>query len=235
MGIQERKEREKERRREEILDAAQRVFAEKGLTIATVDDIVTAAEISKGTLYLHFQSKEDVYLALMTRGLRVLRSRFGEIISHETSVVKTLQKLDEAYVEFFQTQKHYFRMLNTSHQSNVHGQVSEGMKGEYAAESRENWEQIIDLFNRGVREGKIRDDINSVDMAIIIWSNLTSLMTRIDREGETWKQERNIDLTKTLEASFHLLMDAILTPDARLEFDALRAGRSVNSDNSRKR
>jgi len=218
MGIQERKEREKERRREEILDAAQRVFVEKGLTIATVDDIVTAAELSKGTLYLYFESKEDIYLALMQRGLRLLRSKFGEIISGGNSVVKTLRQLDEAYKEFYYTQKHYFRMMNSYHQSNVHRQVSEGMKEEYAAESRKNWEQIIELFSRGVREGKIRDDINPIDMAIIIWSNTASLLTLIDREGEIWKKERNIDLTKTLDASFQLLMDAILTPEARLEY-----------------
>ena len=218
MGIQERKEREKERRREEILDAAQRVFVEKGLTIATVDDIVTAAELSKGTLYLYFESKEDIYLALMLRGLRLLRSTFSEIISRENSVVMTLQQLDEAYKDFFRTQKHYYRMMNSYHQANVHGQVSEGMKSEYAAESGKNWEQIIDLFNRGVREGKIRDDVNPIDMAIIIWSNTASLLTLIDREGEIWKKERNIDLTKTLDASFQLLMDAILTPEARLEY-----------------
>jgi len=218
MGIQERKEREKERRREEILDAAQRVFVEKGLTIATVDDIVTAAELSKGTLYLYFESKEDIYLALMLRGLRLLRSTFSEIISRGNSVVLTLQQLDEAYKDFFRTQKHYYRMMNSYHQANVHGQVSEGMKSEYAAESGKNWEQIIDLFNRGVREGKIRDDVNPIDMAIIIWSNTASLLTLIDREGEIWSRERKIDLMKTLDASFQLLMDAILTPEARLEY-----------------
>jgi AcrR family transcriptional regulator len=226
MGIPERKERERERRKEEILDAAQRVFVEKGLTIATVDDIAAAAELGKGTLYLHFESKEDIYLALMMRGLRLLYSVFGEIISHETSVVKILHRLEKAYVEFFNTQRHYFRMLNSAHTSNVHKEVSEAMRAAYAAESQKNWEQIIDLFNRGVREKRIRNDINPIEMAVIIWSNATSLMTRIDREGEIWKKERNIDLNKTLEASFHLLMDAILTPEARLEYAALREDES---------
>ena len=94
MGIHERKEREKERRREEILDAAQRVFVEKGLTTATVDDIAMAAELSKGTLYLYFESKEDIYVALMMRGLRLLYSVFNEIISGESSVVKILHLME---------------------------------------------------------------------------------------------------------------------------------------------
>ena len=221
MGIHERKEREKERRREEILDAAQRVFVEKGLTTATVDDIAIAAELSKGTLYLYFESKEDIYIALMMRGLRLLYSMFNNIISVETSVVKILHRMEEAYTEFFNTQRNYFRMLDSAFRPNVHKEVSEEMRRTYTTESQKNWEQIIDLFNRGVREKKIRDDINPIDMAIIIWSNATALMTRIDREGEIWQKERNIDLTKTLEASFHLLTDAILTPEGRVEYAEL--------------
>ena len=218
MGIHERKEREKERRREEILDAAQRVFVEKGLITATVDDIAIAAELSKGTLYLYFESKEDIYIALMMRGLRLLYSMFNNIISVETSVVKILHRMEEAYTEFFNTQRNYFRMLDSAFRPNVHKEVSEEMRRTYTTQSQKNWEQIIDLFNRGVREKKIRNDINPVDMAIIIWSNATTLMTRIDREGEIWQKERNIDLTKTLEASFHLLTDAILTPEGREEY-----------------
>jgi AcrR family transcriptional regulator len=218
MGIHERKEREKERRREEILDAAQRVFVEKGLITATVDDIAIAAELSKGTLYLYFESKEDIYIALMMRGLRLLYSMFNNIISVETSVVKILHRMEEAYTEFFNTQRNYFRMLDSAFRPNVHKEVSEEMRRTYTTQSQKNWEQIIDLFNRGVREKKIRNDINPVDMAIIIWSNATTLMTRIDREGEIWQKERNIDLTKTLEASFQLLTDAILTPEGREEY-----------------
>lgn len=218
MGIHERKEREKERRREEILDAAQRVFVEKGLTTATVDDIAIAAELSKGTLYLYFESKEDIYIALMTRGLQLLYSMFNNTISVETSVVKILHRMEEAYTVFFNTQRNYFRMLDSAFRPNVHKEVSEEMRRTYTTESQKNWEQIIDLFNRGVREKKIRNDINPVDMAIIIWSNATALMTRIDREGEIWQKERNIDLTKTLEASFQLLTDAILTPEGREEY-----------------
>ena len=114
MGIQERKEREKERRKEEILDAAQRVFIEKGLTTATVDDIAAAAELSKGTLYLHFESKEDIYIALMMRGLQLLYEMFCEINSHETSVVKILHLMEIAYMKFFNTQRNYFRMMDSS-------------------------------------------------------------------------------------------------------------------------
>ena len=58
MGIQERKEREKERRRQQIMVAAKRVFSEKGFNKATMEDIAQEAELSPGTLYLYFKNKD---------------------------------------------------------------------------------------------------------------------------------------------------------------------------------
>ncbi|MGH2569187.1 MAG: TetR/AcrR family transcriptional regulator, partial [Bacteroidota bacterium] len=99
MGIQERKEREKEHRREEILNAAQRVFFEKGLQTATMDEIAEVAELSKGTLYLYYKSKEDLYLAVMIRGLEILYNMFAQTTSTKEPTIVQLVKLGDAYYE----------------------------------------------------------------------------------------------------------------------------------------
>jgi TetR/AcrR family transcriptional regulator len=221
MGIHERKEREKERRREEILDAAQKVFFEKGLAPATMDEIADAAELSKATLYLHFVSKEDLYLAVTMRGLKLLHSKFHEIIGHEQSVVKTLHLMKLAYLEFFHTQRNYVRMLSFFQSPHFHKQVSEEMSAACAKESDRNWEQIIGLIARGIEERKIRSDISPAEMAIVIWSNASSLMMRADNEYDMWKKRRNINLYNTLETSFRLTIDAILTPESRIEHQSL--------------
>ena len=57
-------------RRDQILTAAHAVFASRGFRQATVGDIADAAGIAKGTLYLYFKSKDDIYWAAMNRGLR---------------------------------------------------------------------------------------------------------------------------------------------------------------------
>ena len=56
-------------RRDEILDAAHRVFASQGFRDATVDHIAEAAGVAKGTVYLYFKSKDDLYWAALHRGL----------------------------------------------------------------------------------------------------------------------------------------------------------------------
>jgi AcrR family transcriptional regulator len=232
MGIPERKEREKERRREEILDAAQKVFFEKGLHSATMDEISEVAELSKATVYLHFVSKEDLYLAVTMRGLKLLYGTFRELISDGSTVVRTLNNMRIAFVDFFNTHRNYIRMLGFFQTPQFHKQVSEAMKSACSAESDKNWEQIISLFVRGVGEKKIRADISPAEMAIVIWSNVTSLMLRIDGEGELWRERRKLDLNKTLETSFHLSIDAILTPEARLEYQAIRQAELSQIPNS---
>jgi AcrR family transcriptional regulator len=221
MGIPERKEREKERRREEILDAAQRVFFDKGLNAATMDEISLAAELSKATIYLHFDSKEDLYLAVTMRGLRILHGTFNEIITNEPSVVMALHRIEKAYLEFFNTHRSYYRMMTFYQTPQLHKQVSDAMMAACGEEINRYWEMFIGLFARGMKEKKIRGDISPADLAIIIWSNTTILLMRIDNEYEAWKKRRDVDLHRTLEVSFRLTIDAILTPVAHREYEAI--------------
>ena len=62
MGIAERKQREKEQRRQHILQVAETIFLEKGINSSTMDEIAAVCELSKGTLYLYFKSKEELFL-----------------------------------------------------------------------------------------------------------------------------------------------------------------------------
>src|SRR5580693_1785164 len=59
-----------EERREELMNAAQRLFLKHGVGATTIEQITTGAAVAKGTFYLYFSSKEDV--------LAALRGRFGQ-------------------------------------------------------------------------------------------------------------------------------------------------------------
>jgi AcrR family transcriptional regulator len=68
--IQMRKERERAAREELILDHAQRMLLREGFQNLNLDELAEAIEYSKGTLYLHFKTKEDIALAVITRALK---------------------------------------------------------------------------------------------------------------------------------------------------------------------
>jgi len=80
------RERRLEHTRSLLLDAAEEVFAEKGFTPATLDDIASAAGYTKGAIYKHFATKEDLFLAVSDRYWRRYFDNFAEVLSAATEV-----------------------------------------------------------------------------------------------------------------------------------------------------
>jgi AcrR family transcriptional regulator len=71
--------RRKDARPQEILEAALAVFADKGFAASRMDDIAARARVSKGTIYLYFESKEAVFQALVQEMLGPQLARFGDL------------------------------------------------------------------------------------------------------------------------------------------------------------
>src|SRR6056297_3785338 len=102
MGTEERKAREKERRRNNIVDAAEKVIFAKGLDQATMEEIAEEAELSKGTLYLYFKNKNELYMAITQRGSDMLNNRFSKVFAaaHDHTGIELIRLIGETYLNF---------------------------------------------------------------------------------------------------------------------------------------
>src|SRR3990167_9317727 len=98
MGITERKEREKKQRKEQILEAARRLFQERGFLNVTISDIAEAVELSIGSLYLYFKNKEDLYAGLACLGSQKFDTLLDEALYKKK---KLTQKELVAFIEKF--------------------------------------------------------------------------------------------------------------------------------------
>ncbi|KUI23194.1 TetR/AcrR family transcriptional regulator [Mycobacterium sp. GA-2829] len=87
------RERRLEHTRSLLLDAAEEVFAEKGFLAATLDDIAYAAGYTKGAIYKHFATKEELFLAVSDRYWRRYFDNFAEVMSASKEV--GARELDE--------------------------------------------------------------------------------------------------------------------------------------------
>jgi AcrR family transcriptional regulator len=87
------RERRLEHTRALLLNAAEEVFAEKGFTPATLDDIAHTAGYTKGAIYKHFTAKEDLFLAVSDRYWRRYFDNFAEVLSAATEL--GARELDE--------------------------------------------------------------------------------------------------------------------------------------------
>ncbi|MFL0182130.1 MULTISPECIES: TetR/AcrR family transcriptional regulator [unclassified Mycobacterium] len=92
------RERRLERTRSLLLDAAEEVFAEKGFTTATLDDIAQAAGYTKGAIYKHFAAKDELFLAVSDRYWRRYFENFAEVMANATKVgVRELDDIAERW------------------------------------------------------------------------------------------------------------------------------------------
>ena len=84
-----------------ILDAAIEVFSTKGYHNTRMDDIVDAAHSSKGSIYFHFPSKEDIFFGLVDKFASLLEKRLQNVIETESSGIARVQKALTVCVETF--------------------------------------------------------------------------------------------------------------------------------------
>ena len=89
----------REQRRAQVLAAALGCFAEKGFHAATMDDLVRASGLSKGSLYWHFESKEAVFLALLDEFAAEFFADWDALEAGDTPTLEVLQTVGERAVE----------------------------------------------------------------------------------------------------------------------------------------
>ena len=220
MGIKERREREKDARREEIISAAESVFLKKGLAEATMDEIAEKAELSKGTLYLYYKSKEDLYLAVTMRGMDIMHDLFARAISTGEPSIKRIENLGEAYYEFFDRHRNYFRMMHFFESTQFHSQVSADMLQVCNETDRRVWELVLEPIKSAIDEGLLRNDLSPMEVGVMLWSNSNGLMRLIDRQESYWKDSLGVDLVALLKKSNMFLVQAMMTEKGK-QFSAV--------------
>jgi len=223
MGIRERKEREKEERREQIIDAAEKVFFEKGLSVATMDEIAERAELSKGTLYLYYKSKEDIYLAAALRGTEIMYDLFKKALANDEPTLMQIFRLGEAYIRYFKEHRDYFRMSYFFEAEGMHSQVSDEMMSLCADEDRKVWTLVFGLLKRAVDEGLIHNWIDPVEASVILWSNSNGFMRLMDRTDTYWTETMGIDLEATLRRANEFILEGMMTEKAKKLYGTLLA------------
>ncbi|MEO7540007.1 MAG: TetR/AcrR family transcriptional regulator [Pyrinomonadaceae bacterium] len=99
--------------RDAILDATDRLLARYGYKKMTIDDLAHEVGIGKGSVYLHFSSKEEIALSHIDRIIERLKARLREIAGRSTSVETRLRNmLVERVVYRFDSVQHYSQSLN---------------------------------------------------------------------------------------------------------------------------
>ena len=177
MTTRERREREKEERRQSILRAAREVFFEHGFHRATVDNVAGRAEVSKGTVYLYFESKETILAHLLLEGLDEL---VGELERAYTAaealpVDEQLRRLGWAYLQFYQREPRYFRFLMAVDRGQFREAVTPQVYQDVLEASVEGLNWAVRAIEQGIDDGMF-DCCDARQAAATLWATLNGVL-----------------------------------------------------------
>ena len=210
-----RKERERKRRREYIIDAAEDVISKEGFDNATMDEIAQKAEVAKGTLYLHFKSKAMVYLAVCERGSSKLNAELAKVITENVTGLKMIERLGHTYLKFVLANPHYFQAFNY-YEGLMNDQST--YSSELVTKCRENAQEamryIVRALQIGMQDQSIVDRYKPEELGAIIWGASKGIinMAFLNQKGvdHGLMKEAEFELESLIENFIQLISAALL-------------------------
>jgi TetR/AcrR family fatty acid metabolism transcriptional regulator len=139
-----------------ILEAARKVFADRGFHEATVDDIAEAAGVAKGTVYLYYESKRDVYFAALKFGIAQMYSSLLRELKKVCTPEEKLRALIAAKLAYFDENRDFFKIYY-SELGNIPSAHPGGIDKELKALYQEQARLVEAILKEGARKKVIRN------------------------------------------------------------------------------
>ncbi|NYB51806.1 MAG: TetR/AcrR family transcriptional regulator [Methanobacteriaceae archaeon] len=224
MSIKDRREREKEQRRNDIINAAEKLFFARGYDEVSMNDIAQEVELSKATLYLYFANKEELFFAIVLRGTLILNSKIKEEVENAEKGIEKVSAFRKAYYEFTKNYRDYIRLytyfqsgrfdikriMNNEYLNCVVSQINkcppspstsqeEQVANQYLNKimelRSERFSIMCNSIQTGIDDGTIRSDVDPIEAAVLL-SSISKRMSDIPPDHEKILESRGIDHDK---------------------------------------
>ena len=204
MSSEERRRKEKENRKNAILKAARKLFFERGFKSVTVDLIAAKAEVSKGSIYLYFDSKEEIYTQILISANIERHKEIENFAKQEGAASELLLSFARDYIEFFFENKELFRILMTFmlHADNMN--LTEDQNTQLIHTTNENIRVISEILQKGIDTGEFAPDLDIRQAQNAIWGLLNGIVSLYIYTGAPDKRAERIHTTVSKSLNTYL-------------------------------
>jgi AcrR family transcriptional regulator len=192
MGMIARQQWEKEQRRASILRAAEKVFATKGAALVTMDDIAHEADLGKGTLYLYFESKDELYLEIANRTVGELVEALEQSQHDARSGHQRVARILGAAVAFALAHRDPFRVAVNWMGSDAGASLGSERFAEYRRLVSRVYGELSDALDAGKGDGSI---VTTADTPTLVAELLGALLGALLVELNAPKLSERVPLT----------------------------------------
>lgn len=208
MGVTERKKREKQLRRTNIIDAAEQLFFKDGFDNVSMDQIAQKAELAKGTLYLYFKSREELHYSIVSRVLDMIYKVLKDQYDARICGAENLLIFGKSYIDFSRNYPNHIRAImmfdSTKYEKLDKNQTLKILEPDSPLIF------IIEIIKKGQLDGSIRSDIKDKEIALILWSHLSSILELVTLRLPL-VNALGIDERELLERQFELTLTGVLS------------------------
>ncbi|MCU0844341.1 MAG: TetR/AcrR family transcriptional regulator [Spirochaetes bacterium] len=180
-----RREWGKNLRQERIIDIAQELFSSLGYESTTMDGVARNAGYVKRTIYLYFRDKDDLFAAIVLRGLRRLNRMFQEAFDRCTGGLARMEGMADAYFAFYREDPVTFDFVILFDYKNryYHRQTDPAEDRPFVIECQRlgdlNADLAIEAIRQAVDEGAVRTTLTPLQLLLVVWGELSGVMRMI--------------------------------------------------------
>jgi TetR/AcrR family transcriptional regulator, fatty acid metabolism regulator protein len=181
------KDRQREERERLILEAAEELLAEKGYHEMSIDEIAARVGVSKGTVYLHFPSKEELVLAQLERGMRRFIQSVDVVLTSAASPSEKLRSLIELiYSQTFRERSQFFTSIQEN--AELRNRLMDRKR-----EFHEQWEALSQRVTQAFDDGKSLGEFDATVPTPLLVSMFWSLLSPHTYERVIEQEQMSIE------------------------------------------
>lgn len=208
--LQIRREEEKEKRRQSILNAAERVIAKKGWEDTHFGEIAKLTRLSRSLVYVYFPTKEDLFHAICERGLAIMENRFRAVVREEHSGLDQLLAIGLEYYAFSREEPLYFSLQSQFQAQEATETANTGVEAEAHLHGKKCLEMVARALGKGVADGSIRPSIGDPGVAALsIWAFTHGLILIASKKGAMLEKDFGLTSPQMMDEGFRLLRSSL--------------------------
>jgi AcrR family transcriptional regulator len=148
-----------------------------------MEDIAEKAELSKGTLYLYFNSKDDLHMAVARKAMLLLREATNAAVEKGGNALEILSRIGWAVVDFSETNPDHLRAIMALEDIRPEGVTMSRQDVQNMIFAETTVGTVLEIVKQGIDEGLIRDDLNPVLIAHTLWMSVFSVLRFVGIKG----------------------------------------------------
>lgn len=178
-----RRERERLRQRQDILDAAVELFSEKGYHNVSINEIAARSEFAIGTLYKFFKSKEDLYRSLFREKADAFEAELDQALGQGENEVAQLRNFIKTKSRLFKRDQASIR-LYFAETSGSGFTIKADMDAEQRQRHERFMQKIVAVFKSGIAKGLFKDKADPYHLAVALEGITNSFLYLLVEETE---------------------------------------------------